>query len=91
MWVQFTNTDSAGNHVTSRLTVTHDGDPIEIDVASTGRANVPEGLAERMIESDQFAVEAADAPEESSSYSDSDDSYSSDDSDSDSDRDSDSY
>lgn len=63
MWVQFTNTDSAGEPVTSRLTVEHDGDSIEIDVASTGRANVPEGLAERMIESDSFAVEPADGPD----------------------------
>lgn len=79
MWVEFTNRDSAGEPVTNRLTVEYDGERVEIDVASTGTANVPEGLAEQMIESDDYAVEPADAP----------DSESDPDSDSDSDSDSD--
>jgi hypothetical protein len=60
MWITFTNRDSDGNPVTSRLTAQHDGERVEIDVTSTGRVQVPEDLATDLIASDDYAIEAAD-------------------------------
>lgn len=74
MYIQFTNTDSTGAPVTERLTVTleHTTDngltvevPHEIEVASTGTANVSKRLGEYLVESPDYAIEAYESESES--------------------------
>ncbi len=56
--VKFTNVDSAGDAVTRRLAVTIDGERHEIDIASTGTAQVSEAVEDYLVDSDDIAVEA---------------------------------
>lgn len=58
MHIRFTNTDSAGDPVTKRIYITHDGEIHAIDLSSGGTAEVSDAVGEYLIESDDYAVES---------------------------------
>lgn len=56
--IKFTNTDSSGNPVTERLTVTIDGERQTIEVASTGTAQVSEDVEKHLVKDGNVAIES---------------------------------
>lgn len=63
--VKFTNTDSDGDAVTRRMTVTIDGERHDIEIASTGTAQVSQAVEDYLVGSDDIAVEPYHPPDDS--------------------------
>lgn len=67
MRLRLTNTDAAGDPVTTRLTVTVDGDRHTFDVASTGTIQVPEHVGEYLLDSgatvEEYSADDSDTTE----------------------------
>lgn len=69
MYVRFTNVDQSGASATRDITVTYEGERYERSLSSKGTVQFPREVAEYLIESDDYAVEATTTESESDSDS----------------------
>lgn len=66
MWIQFNNTDSAGDPVTRRATVEHPGtgERTDLEPASTGRVQVDDVLGQYLDASEAWDVSVYEPDDE---------------------------